>query len=221
VGVRKFIQENYLKYLGGQFWVGGWYWGSAYVTFFRDVCGLELAKKTEKAMSAYEDISSSACWLYPHSKFVMVCERPSHIKRDDAGRLHCETGSSIGWVGFELFHWHGVAVPKEWVTGSKPEASKAINWPNIEQRRAACEIVGWRNVLNELSAVVIDTDDDEIGVLLEADIPDSGKERFLKVMCGTKREFVLPVPREMKTALEANAWTYGLDKLEYKPEVRT
>jgi hypothetical protein len=98
----------------------------------------------------------------------------------------------------------------------------ALTWENIEQRRCACEILTWKVVLQELNATVIDQDgDEEIGTLLEADIPDSGKERFLRVMCGTKREFVIPVPREMQTAVEANSWTWGLSSHEYKPEVRT
>jgi hypothetical protein len=56
---------------------------------------------------------------------------------------------------------------------------------------------------------------------LEATLPDSGKERFLQVRCGTGRDFCIPVPREMTTALQANAWTYGLDAINFKPEVRT
>jgi hypothetical protein len=77
-------------------------------------------------------------------------------------------------------------------------------------------------VLEQLNARVIDTDDDEeIGQLLEAEIPESGPERFLRVRCGTGRTFVLPVPRECNTAHEANAWSYGLDAMSFKPEVRT
>jgi hypothetical protein len=62
---------------------------------------------------------------------------------------------------------------------------------------------------------------EEIGTLLEVNLPDSGKERFLRVRCGTGRVFCLPVPREMKTALQSNAWTYGLDPSEFTLEVRT
>ena len=83
-------------------------------------------------------------------------------------------------------------------------------------------MVKWVNILKELDAKVIDEDGDpEIGTLLEADIPDSGKERFLQVRCGTGRDFVLPVPKTMRTAIEANAWTYGLDVKDFQPEVRT
>jgi hypothetical protein len=220
--IKKHIYNNYYKWLGGQLWVGGWHWGSAYVTFFRDVCDLDLPQEIWDRSKACEDINSSACYSWPNKHFVMVCERPSTIRRDNNGRLHCENGASIAWVGFELFHWHGVAIPKEWVSGKPPKASDALTWNNIEQRRAACEIVGWTNILKELNAKVINTDGDpEIGTLLEAEIPDSGKERFLQVKCGTGRDFVLPVPRNMKTAIEANAWTYGLDVKDFQPEVRT
>jgi hypothetical protein len=78
--------------------------------------------------------------------------------------------------------------------------------------------------LNELQAKVIDRDaDPEIGELLEVEIPEIGTERFLKVLCGTGREFALPVPPDMKTALQANAWTFGVEDVRdfLKPEVRT
>jgi hypothetical protein len=94
---------------------------------------------------------------------------------------------------------------------------------NIELRRVAAEIVGWAAVLNSMDYVVIDEDGDpEIGSLLEVDIPEIGKEKFLKVMCGTKREFAIPVPPEAKTALEAQAMLFGLTVEEFQiPEIRT
>ena len=97
-------------------------------------------------------------------------------------------------------------------------------------------------MLAALDAEVIDRDDDpEIGELLEANIPtltagdghffgelleadiqDMGKERFLRVQCATGRTFVLPVPQDMKTALQAQAWTWNIDEKDFiRPEVRT
>ena len=143
---------------------------------------------------------------------------------DASGRLQSESGMSISYPsGWGLWHWHGVVVPREWLTGAKPTASEALHWRNMEQRRAACEIVGWANILRELDSKVIDEDDDpEIGTLLECEIPDSGKERFLQVKCGTGRDFVLHVPKECYTALEAQAWMFQLDVKSFiKPEVRT
>ena len=79
-------------------------------------------------------------------------------------------------------------------------------------RRAACEILGWDAVLTKLGCRSVQKDDDpEIGELVEVDIPEIGRERFLRVRCGTGRAFALPVPPNVSTALEANAWTYGIE----------
>ena len=155
---------------------------------------------------------------------LAISDRPSVLRRDDAGRLHGEDGPSIAYRdGWALHHWHGTAIPAEWVTGKKPSASEALRWGNIEQRRAACEIVGWANILEQLQAKVIDrAESDEIGTLLEVNLPDSGPERFLRVRCGTGRRFAIPVPREVETAMAAQAWSYGMDLADFQaPEVRT
>jgi Domain of unknown function (DUF6745) len=226
--VRAYIKNNWYNYLGGQFLVGGWYYGNAYVTFFRDICHLQLSADISARMSAYEQINTSACWSYPARDFVMVCERPAFIhleKTANSHRLHCATGPSIAWPdGWSLYHWHGTAIPGDWII--KPEsldAKTALNWPNIEQRRAAAEIIGWAKILDAMNAEVIDADPNpQVGTLLEVDLPDSGKERFLRVKCGTGRDFVLGVPRSTETALEANLRTYRLSGgRDLLPEVRT
>jgi hypothetical protein len=100
----------------------------------------------------------------------------------------------------------------------------ALTWENMEQRRAACEILGWNNILKTLKAKVIDEDEDKmVGTLLSVNLPGLGKEQFLRVLCGTGREFAIPVPPTVKTALEANAWSYDmpLDAFGRGPEVRT
>ncbi len=138
-------------------------------------------------------------------------------------QLHCEHGPAMECDIEDLYYWRGVNVPREWIEDRKTLTPQmALTWPNIEQRRAACEIVGWKAILDGLKARVIDADDSSIGTLVEVSLPDSGKERFLRVTCGTKREFALPVPPDMKTALQAQAWTWGLSEKEFnRPEVRT
>jgi hypothetical protein len=63
--------------------------------------------------------------------------------------------------------------------------------------------------------------DPQIGTLLECALPHLRPGRFLRVGCATGREFVLSVPREMATAQQANAWTYGLEGSEIELEART
>lgn len=178
--------------------------------YFRDVLDLKVCDK----LSGLIDLASHCGWLNMYEDTVVFQDRPEHIKFDDQNRLHCENGPAILYRdGYGVYAWHGVRIPSEWITNKGELTAKtALTWVNMEQRRAACEIVGWAKVLRELNARVIESDEDPmIGTLLEVDIPDIGKEKFLKVLCGTGREFAIPVPPEMKTALEANAWTYGLD----------
>ncbi len=207
------------NYRAAQLWAS---WG-AYVSFFRDVMGWE--NETLNAFKIDEDLMKSCGGTWWHENVLAISDRPHTIKRDNEGRLHCETGPSIAYRdGWAMHHWHGVAIPEEWVTDRKsltPE--KALTWQNVEQRRCACEILGWASILAQLKAKSIDKDGDpEIGELVEVTLPESGKERFLRVLCGTGREFALPVPRDMKTALQAQAWTWALDTKDFiKPEIRT
>lgn len=173
-------------------------------------------------MEALHSLCLSAGWVLPSRKVCFVSERPEILKTDDRGLPHCQDGPAIKYSdGYSLHAWHGVRFPKNWIE-KPPSPSAALKWPNIEQRRIACEMIGWDKILDELNAVVINCDDDpEIGELVSVVLPGIGTEQFLRVRCGTGRNFALPVPPEMKTALEANAWTWELEPHQYKPEVRT
>ena len=160
--------------------------------------------------------------VLPLPDVCYVSDRPLILNIDDRGLPHCEDGPAIQYAdGFSLHAWHGVKFPKQWAT-TLPRPADALKWPNIEQRRVACEMLGWDRILDELNVVVINKDNNpEIGELVSVNIPDIGDEKFLCVRCGTGRNFALPVPPDMKTAHEANAWTWGLETHQYKPEVRT
>ena len=140
--------------------------------------------------------------------------------------MHCEDGFAVQYSdGWGVHAWHGVRIPSEWIE-DKPSlsAKTALTWENIEQRRAALEIVGWHHVLRELQAKVIEEDGDpEIGTLLEVRLPDLDRPtKILRARCGTGREFAMPVPPHVTTALEANAGSYRFRVGEFsKPEVRT
>ena len=222
-----YVKDNWHRYIGGQFWVGGWYWGApAVVSFFREVCDLELEKDIAERALAYETTARTACWWWPHREFVMVSERPTRIRRDDQGRLHSETGKAIEWPdGWGVSSWHGTVVPHEWIAErNKLDPSLALTHPQVEQRRAAAEIIGWDKVLSQLNPKVIDKHADPMtGELLSVDLPDAPDSRFLRVLCATGRIFVLPVPQEMNSALNAQTWLWSeLTAKELKElEVRT
>lgn len=185
----------------------------------------ELGMSELNELNGIIELAKNSGWVNFFDEAVIIQHPPEVLKLDDQKRLHCEDGPAVRYRdGTEIYVWHGVTIPDEWIRDPGHLTAKiALNWENIEERRCACEILGWARILSDLDAVTIDADDDpEIGVLVEVDLPDSGKERFLRVLCGTRREFALPVPLEMKTAWEANAWTYGFSSTDFvKPEVRT
>lgn len=189
--------------------------------------GLKTTPEQERAytiMRRLGNVYMVASW----AELTIVVRRPERILLDDERRLHSTTQSALKFRdGLEIFAVHDVIVPGEWI--SKPgflTPEMALKHANIEQRRAAIEILTWAEILDTLQAKTIDKDQDPaIGELLEVELPEAGAARFLKVQCGTGRTFAMCVPREMKSALEANAWTYGYTTPEeikaFKPEVRT
>lgn len=196
------------------------HWLGFYQFFSKEVV-LDCIKPLEGMI----ELANHTGWLNMYEDVVVFQHRPEIIKFDAEKRLHSEDGPAIGYRdGYSLYSWHGTRIPSEWITNKSALTAKiAITWENIEQRRCACEILGWAKILKELDSKIIDEDvDPEIGTLLEVTIPGVGKEKFLRVLCGTKREFALPVPPEMSNALEAQAWTWGMNKNEFViPEIRT
>ena len=173
-------------------------------------------------LDAWLTLSANVSIWAPHDGVVFVSERPESYAFDDNDLLHSETGPAIRCRdGWEVYCWHGVNIPGEWIKDKPPTASEAITWQNMEQRRAACELVGWDRILEQLNARVINEGSTEfVGTLLEADLPDVGTERFLKVRCATGRIFALPVPPETETAEAAQRWlNYIPDNVPFIPEI--
>lgn len=194
-------------------------WLSFY-DYFLEVLDIKECERLRGLM----DFAKHCGWALLFDELIVLTHNPIKIKFDEDNRTHCEDGLAIEYRdGFGVAMWHGTAIPKEWIFDRSTITPEVMfKWSNIEQRQAACEIIGWATVLKHLKAETVQEDPDkEIGILLEVELPDSGKEKFLLVIDpNTKKEVGIPVPYEMQTALEANSWTYGLDKFDFKPEFR-
>ncbi len=153
--------------------------------------------------------------------FERVCiaiDRPEVLKTDNEGNLHCQDGPAIRYRdGASVYCWHGTKIPADWIEKTaEVDIRLALTWENIEERRCLAEIIGWARVLEQLSPTVVDVGPTpEIGTLLRVDLPDSPGEQFLRVRCGTGRDFVIPVSKDARRAIDANAETYGLTAEEY------
>jgi len=170
------------------------------------------------------DAFVAGAWgMYWTSDTLYWYAKPTAIHRDTVNRFHCQTGPAIENDLEDLYYWHGTPIPSDWIERRELlTAEIALGRTNTELRRTACEIVGWEKILASCNARIINTDTDpEIGALVEVQL-EGRSERFLRVRCGTGRMFAIPVPPEMKTAMEAQAWTWALDLPEFlRPEIRT
>lgn len=197
------------------YWLGHW-------TFVKERFGLECKADPTPQM---DYIKYGGGWYWPFEDVVVMAERPEVLKLDNESRLHCEDGPAVSWRdGYKLYYWHGTKVPENWIEDKDNLDPKlALTHPNIEERRCLAEIVGWEKVLTQTDPTLVDkASNPQIGTLYRVDLPDAPGSQFLKVACGTGRTFVLPVPPDMKTALQANAWTYDVPEEVIKNlEVRT
>ena len=245
-GLYRAISGSWHHYMGGQFWVGGWYWGTAYQSYFRDVCGLDIGEEMAARAIAYAGTCEAACWWWPHKDFVMVCERPIHIDRDAQGRLHSDTRLAIEWPdGWGIAMSHGVRLPDdvilrpESVTVARIDAEK-----NAEVRRVMLERFGLARYMLESKAEVLHEDTDQLGHprrLLRKPMGDGLPELTMVHVKnstlepdGSRKDYVLAVhpqlrpifasgfgPPQKLTCANAVASTFGLRGEEYAPQAET
>lgn len=186
----------------------------SFYAFAKQLDGVCYEESAALKLAAMEELSNVAGWILPFSSVVICCRRPITKWTDgdfdrDPPVLHCADGPSVEFAdGWKQWHWRGTQVPQEWIeTPDKVDPKTALTHPNVEQRRCLAEILGWDRVLAGLDTKVLDEDrDPQIGTLLEVVLPESGPTKFLRVRCTTERDFVFCVPKEMTTALQANAW---------------
>lgn len=219
----KFVQECTkrwnLVYQGGNMWASF----DCFLTAARDILGLKL--KEHEKYKFWEESAIHGGFRVMHEEFCIVSDFPERILVDDQNRPHCEDGPSHKWRdGWALYHWHGVSLPnKDWIEKKDSlTVEEVFRQTNAEVRRAGCEILGWDKIFKQLKAKKLDEDGDPmIGSLYNGTLPGNVQCGFLKVLCGTGREFVIPVPPTIRTAIEAQAWIQNVPIAKWeKPEVR-
>ena len=210
---------------------GGNMWSSydCYITAMRDIIGLDLPEF--ESYKYWEQAAIHGGFRVMHEKFCIVSDFPEILKVDDQNQPHCENGPSHRWRdGWELYHWHGTVVPKEWILDT-PDVKDVFNTSDIEVRAAGFEILGWANLLDHLDAKLIDKDDDPlIGELYSVKLPDlEGEHLIVKYTCPRNGIMGQPVPprnhlndEPIDTILGAKAWLAESTLAEYiPPEIRT
>ena len=202
-------------YRGCQLWAG-WY---AYISFFRDVCEWD---NTELAKFRLDELLALSCgWSWWHDNVCSLSDRPCLLVRDEQHRLHSTTGPALLYRdGWAIYSVHGTVVPQDVV--EKPQeltARIALEESDTEVRRVMIERMGYQRFVTTANARLIAKD--RFGKLWE--IPHV-PVRFVELINstietdGTRKVYFEPVPREIETPHQAEAWAFGRDVKSYWPE---
>ena len=177
-------------------------------------------------------IAKSAGWIVPHEQVCWISERPTHIKTDTRGRLHCADGPALRYPdGWCAYVWKGVQLPAwmiehpEWITPKRIGGTF-----NPVLRNSMIEIMTPERFIR--SGAVTRASEDETGILWHKSWNfrgvTIGSWSAVEVVDGTPqadgthKHYFLRVPERMRTAREAVAWTYGLSPEQYaKLDLRT
>jgi hypothetical protein len=135
------VTPSWNYWFAGQFWVGYWWHGVAYVDFLLTACELELSKDMMERAEAYRKVCESVNYIWPNRDFILVCERPIKIDRNADGRLHCINDMAIKWPdGWGLYMLNGVRFDEELfkkVTSGTMPFKDILAIENADQRSQA------------------------------------------------------------------------------------
>jgi hypothetical protein len=232
------VRRCWYRYLGAGRW---WLYWSAWSGFFRDVCGLELSGDLWERAAAFEGTQQIAWAWWPHERFVVVCDRPSEIHREQVGepgwgshRLHCETGPAVAFRdGWAVWAINGVQVNERIVM--RPETLTVNDFwaePNTEVRRVIAERIGWDRFVDEAKLTLVHTEPDPGNpgeTIALYDLPEQVYGEPVRVALvtnasperdGTRKRYGLTVPATVDTGVGAMAWTFGVDEADYRALAR-
>jgi len=213
------IRHQWINRFGGSWWCG---W-SAWREFFREVCHLALPGDLWERYQSYL-AANAAGWWWPHRQFVMVCDTPAAIHREQVAprgwgshRLHRADGPAIQYRdGWGLYFWHGVHVPAHVV--EQPERitlAEIRAETHAERKRVLRERYGEDRYLAAVGARLIHADVERArkGAARRELLEDDEGRRFLRGSDGsTGRVYVMEVPPEVTTCAQAHAARSGFDE---------
>lgn len=152
-----------------------------------------------------------------------MSERPNVLKRDDRGRLHCVTGPALSYPdGWSIYAVHGLWVPEKIIEQKDKITTKDIDTEtNQEIRRILLDFYGMERYFRQSSPKLVSRD--SFGELYRKTYPDQDVVQFVKVRNstpepdGSQKFYFLFTDREVKTAHEAVARSFGMRPEEYQP----
>src|SRR3990172_7694069 len=224
------ISRSWNNVLGGKYWSGWWWRGTACISFIRDVLGLELSQEIRLKSQAWEDLMSGG-WMWLHREFAICAEPHNTISRDTRDRLHSDNGPAISWSDHTgLWFWHGIQIEQYII--ENPETitvSKVIEETNAEIRRIMLDryIGGPGKFLLDAKAQVLDEDQDRHGLrtLFKFDLEGDEPLVMIRVHCvrkdGVIDTYFLRIDPKHTTCKKAIASTFKKQQNNYRPIVES
>ncbi|MFI9645734.1 DUF6745 domain-containing protein [Streptomyces sp. NPDC052040] len=188
-----------------------------------DAAWLAAFSGREGPLKGLAEVCRSAGWWWPFEKVAVVCERPSALHRDEAGRLDRGDGPALAFPdGFALYAWRGMPVQASFVEELRTLTPERIrSEENAELRRVMLEFYGYDRYLADSGARPLGSD--ETGTLWRIDLVGDEPVVMVEVVNstpepdGSHNVYWLRVPPTTRTAREGVAWTFGLEATEYIP----
>jgi hypothetical protein len=165
-------------------------------------------------------------------------------RRDSRGRLHSLDGPAVKWsdglgayfiegVLFDYYTWNGL------IKGVVM-ANEAVKMSNVEQRRIAIKMIGLDRFLSQLEAEALEIWHGyalyEVQLYDDIELIDARRSKKQIAIFGryeknfiaarllsmidpsTNQRYILRVPPEMQSCLQAVSWTFDVPLGQYLPE---
>lgn len=213
------------SWIGGQFWVGGHYGSPSFVAFLTDVCDLELEPDIAERAEACRKISESVGYIWCNTDFVVVCDRPLRIVRNDNKQLHNDSGAAMEYRdGWGMYCLHGERFPKalwEKIVNKTLTMEELNNISSADQRAIALMYLPPDDLLKEIKAELIHTGVKGTRLYRVPNLFNSGETHYCIRMTDsspTGREFIewtTPDVGRKGDADYAQAAAWGISKEEY------
>ena len=184
----------------------------AFYQYFAEACG--LSDETKKLVGLWE-LGRSANWWLPHQNICWISDRHDHLHRNDAGRLHCETGPALSYRdGWCIWAIGGVRVDEQIVMQPRTQTVEQIRAEqNAEIKRIRIERFGWEQYLTTTKAKVIDRRRNDVECTKEA-LMHVDDMTVLGCHCtSTGRVYSLEVDSAAKTCEQAQNFLWSGSRL--------
>ena len=199
---------------------------AAWLSFY-DFCLREFNLEYVRPLEGLIELAMHCGWWAPYKNAVILQDRHSILRRDSQHRLHCEDGLACGYPdGWGVYAWHGVRVPEQVIMRPETITVEQIrSESNVEMRRVMIERYSLDRYIDDSGAKIIHSSGDRI--LYKAELPNDEPIVTVRVLNSTPepdgsiKSYFIRVPPGITDADAAVAWTFGMDKATYCPQVET